>query len=257
MAGSGAPQRRPVHGRPGHRDRERRAALDPGRPRVLSREPPVGDQRLRARLRRLPAPGRTGGRPARTPAHLPPRRRRLHARLPARRAGVVGDVADRSPRAPGARRGDHHAGRALDPLHHLRRRARPQHRARRVGRRRRLRCRRGRAARRHPHGRPQLGVDLLRQHPRRRRRLRAGAGPPRREPRRAREDVRPPRRGARDRRALAARLRDHRGRPRRLAGRPDDRVLRDVARPPRRASSAGSSGTPSRSCASGSCAPRR
>ena len=31
--------------------------------------------------------------------------------------GLVRGVADRRPRLPGPRRGDHHAGRAVDPLH--------------------------------------------------------------------------------------------------------------------------------------------
>src|SRR2546429_8032706 len=66
MAGAGASERGPVHGRPGHRDRERRVALDQGRPRVLAGEPPVGDQRLRPLLWRLPAPGRAGGRSTRS-----------------------------------------------------------------------------------------------------------------------------------------------------------------------------------------------
>ena len=140
--------------------------------------------------------------------------------LAPRRPRLVGGVADRRARVPGARRGDHLAGRALDPLDDVRRRARAQHRARRLGRRRRLRRRGRRPARRHPHRRAQLGVDLLRQRPGRRRRVRAGAAPARREPRRAREDVRRPRRGARDRRPLAARLRDHAGGPGRLARRP-------------------------------------
>ena len=42
---------------------------------------------------------------------------------------------------------------------------RAQHRARRLGRGRRLRRRRGRPARRRPHRRSLVGVDLLRQHP--------------------------------------------------------------------------------------------
>src|SRR6266498_112975 len=90
MAGTGTPQRRAVHGCPGHRDRERRVALDQARPRLLPGEPPVGDQRLRTRLRRLPPARRTGGRPARAPAHLPGRRGRVHGRLVPRRDGVVG-----------------------------------------------------------------------------------------------------------------------------------------------------------------------
>src|SRR6266545_7588384 len=63
VARAGAPERGAIHGRPGHRDRERRVALDQGRPRVLAGEPAVGDQRVRARLRRLSAPWREGGRP--------------------------------------------------------------------------------------------------------------------------------------------------------------------------------------------------
>ena len=109
------------------------------------------------------------GRPARAAADLPRRPRRLHPRLAPRRPRLVGGVADRGARVPGARRGDHHAGRALDPLDDVRRGARAQHRARRLGRRRRLRRRRGRAARRDPHRRAELGVDLLRQRPGRRR----------------------------------------------------------------------------------------
>src|SRR6184192_3745691 len=83
MAGTGASERGPVHGRPGHRDRECRVALDQDRPRVLPGEPPVGDQRLRPLLRRLPAPGRAGGRPARSAAALPRRCRPVHALLAA------------------------------------------------------------------------------------------------------------------------------------------------------------------------------
>ena len=140
-------------------------------------------------------------------------------RLAARRARLVGGVADRGARAAGPRRGDHHAGRAVDPLDDLHRGPRAQHRARRLGRRRRLRRRGRRPARRRPHRRAELGVDLLRQRPGRRRRVRAGAVPARREPRRARQDVRRPRRRARHGRALLARLRDHAGRPGRLARR--------------------------------------
>src|SRR2546422_6209523 len=93
MAGTGALERSPVHGRPGHRDRERRVALDQGRPGVLTGEPPVGDQRLRAVLRRLPAPGRAGGRSPRTEAAVPRRPRPLHALLAARGPRVVRGVA--------------------------------------------------------------------------------------------------------------------------------------------------------------------
>ena len=45
------------------------------------------------------------------------------------------DLADRGPRDPGPRRGDHHAGRPVDPDHHVLRRQRAQHGARGLGRR--------------------------------------------------------------------------------------------------------------------------
>ena len=75
----------------------------------------MGDQRLRARLRRLPPARRALGRPARAPARLHGRPGHLHARLAPLRARLERGVADRRPRAPGARRGDDHAGGALDP----------------------------------------------------------------------------------------------------------------------------------------------
>ena len=56
----------------------------------------MGDQRLRARLRRLPAARRARGRPARPPPDLPRRPRRLHGRLAARRLRLVRGVADRA-----------------------------------------------------------------------------------------------------------------------------------------------------------------
>ena len=51
--------------------------------------PPVGDQRLRPRLRRVPAARRTRRRHAGPPPHLPRRHRRVHRRLAAGRAGLV------------------------------------------------------------------------------------------------------------------------------------------------------------------------
>src|SRR3954451_23883333 len=98
MAGAGAPQRGAVHGRPGRRDRERRAALDQGRPRVLAGGPPVGDQRLRPRLRRFPPPRRPGRRPPGTQARLPRRARRLHARVAPCGTRLERGLADRRPR---------------------------------------------------------------------------------------------------------------------------------------------------------------
>ena len=111
-----------VHGHPRHRDRERRAALDPGRPRVLAGEPAVGDQRLCARLRRVPPARRPPRRPPRPAAGLHGRPHRLHDRLAPVRARVERGIADRLPRAPGPRCGHDLARRALDP--HRRRSAR-------------------------------------------------------------------------------------------------------------------------------------
>src|SRR5215211_896358 len=101
VVGAGAPRRRAVHGRPGHRDRERRAALDPGRPRVLTGEPAMGDQRLRAGLRRLPPPRGTSCRPPRSAEDLPRRPCGLLARLASGGFRVVRGIADLGARAPG------------------------------------------------------------------------------------------------------------------------------------------------------------
>ena len=57
----------PVHDRAGRRDRERRAAVDPGRPRLLGEDLQWVIERLRAHVRRLPPARRPGGRPARAP----------------------------------------------------------------------------------------------------------------------------------------------------------------------------------------------
>ena len=133
------------------------------RPALLPGEPAVGDHRLLDPVRRHAAPGRPARRPARTPAAVHGRRRRLHARLAAVRARLVGGRADRHAGAAGARWRAARAGRALDRRHHVPRRARAQHRARRVGSGVRHRRRGRRAARRRPHLVPELVVDLLRQ----------------------------------------------------------------------------------------------
>ena len=65
----------PVHGGPRRLDRQRRAALDPGRPRLLRHRPAVGRQRLHADLRRLPHARRPRLRPLRPPRGLPRRHR--------------------------------------------------------------------------------------------------------------------------------------------------------------------------------------
>ena len=53
-----------------HRDRQRRAPDDPARPALRGAEPPMGDHRLRAHVRRVPPPRRTRGRPDRAPHRL-------------------------------------------------------------------------------------------------------------------------------------------------------------------------------------------
>ena len=126
------------------------------------------------------------------------------------------------------------------------RRARAQHRARRVGRGRRLRRGGRRPARRDPHGRAELGVDLLRQHPRRRDGLHPDAVHAHREPRRPCQDVRLPGCDPRHRRAVVARLRDHAGGHEGLARRARRSPSSSRRWPCSPASSCGSSGTPSR-----------
>ena len=135
-------------------------------------EPPVGHHRLRDHLRRLPAARRPRGRPARTAARLPRRRRRLHDRLVLLRPRLVGGRADRRARRAGPRRGDHLAGRALDHHDDVRGGRRAQQGARHLGRDRRLGRRGRRARRRRADQVPRLGVDLLRQRPGRRDRVR-------------------------------------------------------------------------------------
>ena len=63
----GPPLRDPVHGGPRRRDRERRPAVDPDRPRLLAGEPAVGGERLHPDLRRPAAARRPHGRSARPP----------------------------------------------------------------------------------------------------------------------------------------------------------------------------------------------
>ncbi len=86
-------------------------------------------------------------------------------------------------RGPGTRRGDHLAGRAVDRDDDVRGGRRAQQGARHLGRARRLGRGGGRPPRRHPHEVPRLGVDLLRQRPRRRARARAHAADRPGEPR--------------------------------------------------------------------------
>ena len=78
---------------------QRRAAVDPDRPRVQRREPAVGHQRLHARVRRLPAARRPRGRPVRPPPAVPRRRRDLLGRLAAQRPRDLARPGSSAPRA--------------------------------------------------------------------------------------------------------------------------------------------------------------
>src|SRR6266516_1835886 len=62
-------------------DDRRSAAVDPQRPAPVDELAPVGGERVRARLRRLPPAGRPRGRPARETADVPDLARRLPGRL--------------------------------------------------------------------------------------------------------------------------------------------------------------------------------
>ena len=94
---------RPLHGRPDdrarHDDRERGAAVDQGRPRLLRGLARVGRQRVPAHLRRLHAARRTARRPLRPPAAVRRRDRALHRRVARLRARRVAGTARRRARA--------------------------------------------------------------------------------------------------------------------------------------------------------------
>ena len=234
MARTGAHQRRAVHGRARHRNRQRRSSLDQGRPRVLAGEPAVGDQRLRARVRGLPPARRACRRPARPQARLRGRARAVRRRLDRRRLRLERGVADRRPVAAGSRRRGHLSRGPVDPDDDLPRGPGAEHRARRLGSGRHVRRRRRRAPRRHLHRPAQLGVDLLHQRPGGAGGARADAGPAGREPRRAGAGLRRARRGAGHGRALDLRLRDHEGERLRLDVGEDARALRRRGRAARR-----------------------
>ena len=69
--------------------------VDPDRPRHVDELAAVGRERVRARLRRLPAARRPRRRPARTAARLPDRARRVRRRLAPRRLRRRRHAADR------------------------------------------------------------------------------------------------------------------------------------------------------------------
>ena len=209
---------RAVHGHPRRDDRERRAAVDPGRPEHVGVGPAMGGQRLHAHVRRLPAARRARRRPPRPQTCLPRGRGRLHGRVVPERDRRLLDLPDRRPRPAGPRRGHDRPRGALDPDDDV-----PGGRAAhegdgRLGRDRDRRRGRRAPPRRHPHRPLLLALDLLRQHPRGARRVpalpavRAGIAGRCRAPR-----LRPPRRRHRHRRADRARLRDRQHRGGRLA----------------------------------------
>ena len=199
------------------------------------RRPPVGDHRLRDRVRRRPPARRPDGRPARPPAHLHGRNGRVHDLLAARRPRLVVGLADRLPRPAGARRRAARAGGTLDPDHDVQGGTRPQRRARNLGRSLRKRGRRRRPARWRADQRTQLVLDLLHQRPRRRARARAQPGAPEGEPRRPRPPpLRHGRRRVDHRRPDAARVRAHAREPARLGHDRDGRAPRRLGRARRR-----------------------
>ncbi len=154
----------PVHGRARRDDRERRAALDPDRPRLL------GDTSLHwvVNAYTLVFGGflLLGGRAADL---LGGARLFLAGVILFAGASLVNGLATSAeqlivaPRAPGPRRRAALPRRPLDHHHLLRRGRRTAPRRSRLGGHRRGRRRRRPAARRHPHREPRLAVDLLRQ----------------------------------------------------------------------------------------------
>ena len=191
----------------------------------------MGDQRLRARLRRLPPAGRPARGHHRPQARLHGRARDLLGRLASVRPRVERRGAHRRARAPGPRRRRDHAVRALDPDHDVRRGTRAQHRPRRLGRRRRLRRRRGRSPGRHPHRPPLLGVDLLRERSGRHCGPAARTALARREPGRTRPEPRRARGRAHHLGPRPARPRDHPGQVLGVDVCPDDRRVRRLGDP--------------------------
>ena len=225
MAGADRRRRRVLHDDPRRRGRQRRDPVDPARPAHRRVDRPVGDHRLRDHVRRLPPARRPDGRPARTAEDLPRRLDALHGRVAGLRPREQRRPPDRLARRTGARRRDHLARRALDRDDDVRGGRGAEQGPRDLGRARWLRRSRRRAARRDPDQVPRLGVDLLRQRPRRRTRVRADAADRAGEPRRPRASpVRRRRRRFGHGRPRAARLRDLEGARRRLGDRPDDRA---------------------------------
>ncbi len=153
-----------VHVAARHHDRQRRAPVDPARPRRQPLEPPVGGRRLRADARLLPARLRIARRPARAPADLLRRLRRLHGRVVALRPVERPHRPQLLPRPPGrGRRGDVRDLPGPDRAG-VRGKSTCQ-RDRHLGRDRRRGGGHRPARRRSDHGRVRMGMDLLRQRP--------------------------------------------------------------------------------------------
>ena len=212
-------------------DRERRAALDPGRPRLQPEQPRLDRQRLHDRLRWTAAAGRAPRRPDRPAQGLPHRPRRVHGRLGRVRRRARPGRADRRALRAGRRR---RADLRRDPRHD--RDDVPGAPGAGQGDRR-LRLRRLRRRLDRPAGRRRadrghlLALDLLHQPADRHRDRRAGPALRRggrgARPRRRR---RPARRGAAHRRPDARRLHDPAGRRAGLGRDLDARARRRLAR---------------------------
>ena len=161
----------PARGLPGdvhvaarHHRRQRRAARHPEGPQHRPDRAAMGGRRLHADSRGLHPDHGHARRPLRPAAAVRDRRRAVHARVAALRAGDQRDLpALRAGSAGHRRRGDVRdlagADRAGVPG------PRARHRDRRLGRDDRRRGRGRAAGRRGAHRRPRLGVDLLRQRP--------------------------------------------------------------------------------------------
>ena len=249
-------RRRAVHGRAGRDDRERRAALDPRRPRLRRDGPPVGGQRLHPALRRLPAPRRPARRPPRPPPRLPHRHRPLRGRLAGGWSCDLAGPPRRCPRRAGLRRRAHVPRRARARGDDVPRRPRARDRDGHLGVARGPRRHRRRRRRRHPRRRGRLGVGLLRQ---RAGRHRGRAVRPAPRPRVARGGRRAPhvrrrRRADRDPRPHDPGVRRHRHRPARLGLGPHARAASPPASRCSRRSSPSSRARRPRSCRCG-CSP--
>ena len=146
-------------------DRQRRPAEHRQGPGLLGGESAVGRERVRDRLRRLPAARRTGCRPARQAASLHGRPDRGRGRIARRGLRGHPGTADRGPRRSGPGRGDRLPGSAVDRHLDVQGRRRAQQGPRGVGRRGGLGRGGGSAARRHPHRVAWLGVGPLGQRP--------------------------------------------------------------------------------------------